>query len=80
MNGKIPGKRIVGVKQTLKAIKSDSAKIVYVAKDADEKITKPLIDVCMEKNIEIIYVPTMEKLGSLCGISVGAAAACILND
>lgn len=80
MTGKIPGKRVVGVKQTTKAVKNGVAKIVYVAKDADEKLTKPLIDLCNQNNVELIYVPTMEKLGTLCCINVGAAAACVVKE
>lgn len=37
MEGK---KKVVGVKQTLKTIKSGMANKVYVAKDADSKVIK----------------------------------------
>jgi large subunit ribosomal protein L7A len=80
MNSKIPGKRVVGLKQTLRAVKSGTARTVYVAENAEEKIKKQIVDTCKEKNVEIVYVQSMEKLGDLCGISVGAATACIIGD
>ncbi|WP_278305968.1 ribosomal L7Ae/L30e/S12e/Gadd45 family protein [Caloramator quimbayensis] len=64
----------------MKAVKSGSAKIVYVAKDADEKLIKPLVELCHQSNVEVTYVPTMEKLGALCCINVGAAAACVVKE
>lgn len=80
MSGKLPNKKIVGAKQTLKAIKQATAKIVYVAKDADKKVTQPIVDLCNENKVELVVVETMEELGRLCGIDVGASAACILKD
>jgi large subunit ribosomal protein L7A len=76
---KLPDKRIVGAKQTIKAIKSGSAEKVYIAEDAEEKVTKPIIDLCMEHNVEIVYIGTMQKLGAMCGIDVPSAAACIVK-
>lgn len=80
MTGKLPSKKIVGSKQTLKAIKQATAKIVYVAKDADKKVIQPIIDLCTQNNVELVYVDTMEELGRICGIDVGASTACIIND
>ena len=72
-------KKIVGAKQTLKAVKSGAVKAVYVATDADVRVTKSVIEACNENNIEIIYVETMQKLGIMCSIEVGAAIACALK-
>lgn len=77
---KLPNSRIVGTKQTLKAIKSSQAKVVYVAKNAEEKVIKPIIDSCNEYGVEVIIVPTMQKLGMLCNIDVGAATACTIKE
>lgn len=79
MNAKMPEKRIVGAKQTLKAIKSGTAKIVYVAQDAESKVINPIIEISNQKNVEIVYLESMEKLGILCGIDVGAATACLIE-
>lgn len=80
MNSKISEKRIVGAKQSVKAIKSGTAKIVYIADNAEAKVIRPIIEACSEFSVELVHVETMQKLGSLCGIDVGAAAACVLKD
>jgi large subunit ribosomal protein L7A len=79
MNNKITGKKIIGAKQTIKAISNNSVSAVYVAKDADIKVVKPIIELCQEKNIEIVYIASMQELGKLCSIDVGAATACVLS-
>lgn len=80
MNNKIPEKRIVGAKQSMKAIKSGSAKIVYVADDAEARVIKPIVEACANFGVELVHIESMQKLGSLCGIDVGAAAACVLKE
>ena len=72
-------KIVVGKKQTLRALSRDEAKLVYLSKDADLHVTKPIADVCNEKNIEIIYYDSMKELGASVGISVNAAAAAVLK-
>lgn len=77
---KLPNSRIVGTKQTLKAIKSSKAEVVYVAKNAEEKVIKPIIDSCNEYGVKVIIISTMQKLGTLCNIDVGAATACTIKE
>ena len=72
-------KIVIGKKQTLRALSRDEAKFVYLSKDADLHVTKPIADVCKEKNIEIIYYDSMKELGASVGISVNAAAAAVLK-
>jgi large subunit ribosomal protein L7A len=71
--------KIVGTKQVKRAINNEDVEIVYIAKDADGKIIDEIIKTCDEKQIEIIYVDTMEELGSLCKIDVNAATAALLK-
>ncbi|MDP5276875.1 50S ribosomal protein L7ae-like protein [Chengkuizengella axinellae] len=70
----------IGTKQTLKVIERGSATEVYVAEDADPKVTNKVISLCKEKNVNLIYVDSMKQLGKACGIEVGAAVAAIIND
>lgn len=70
--------KAIGIKQTLKAVENNTAKVVFIARDADEKVTAPLKDLCMSNSIEIVYADTMKQLGKACGIEVGASAVCIL--
>ncbi|HOB87614.1 MAG TPA: ribosomal L7Ae/L30e/S12e/Gadd45 family protein [Bacillota bacterium] len=69
--------KVVGTKQTLKALDKGEALLVYVAKDADSKIIQPVLALCEAKGVEVKPVDSMADLGSMCGIKVGAAAAAI---
>jgi len=68
-----------GIKQSLKAVEADSAKLLFIARDADEKVVSNLRKLAESKSVEIIYVDSMKTLGKACGIEVGASAACLLK-
>ena len=72
-------KIVIGKKQTLRALSRDEAEKIYLSKDADLHVTKPIADVCKDKNIEIVYFDSMKNLGMSCGINVNAAAAAVLK-
>ncbi|OSB00100.1 ribosomal L7Ae/L30e/S12e/Gadd45 family protein, partial [Clostridium botulinum] len=72
MIDRLKGNKVVGVKQTVKALKNNTVKTLYVSKDADESLIKPLIELAEENSIDIIKVDTMKELGRLCGIDVSA--------
>ena len=72
--------KAVGIKQSLKAVANGNAKVVFIAKDADEKITGSLKELCRTNGIQIEYVDTMKQLGKAVGIEVGASAACVLRE
>lgn len=69
----------VGAKQTQRAIALGQAKEVYIAEDADPRITSKIIALCHEKSIKITYVDTMANLGKACGIQVGAAMVSVVT-
>ena len=77
---KLQGKKVVGAKQTIKYIKSGMAVKVYIAKDAETKVIKPIEEICKQNDIELIYVSTMKELGRMCGIDIGAATAALINE
>ena len=66
------GSRVVGAKQTRRALKDGRAKRVYMAKDADPRLLQPLVQEAVRQRVPIIQVDTMRQLGEACGISVGA--------
>ena len=68
-------KRVIGIKQVTKAVKNDLAKCVYIADDADDRVLSPLKELCMTKNVEMIFGNTMAELGKSCNIEVAAAVA-----
>jgi large subunit ribosomal protein L7A len=73
------GKTLVGVKQSRRAIKEGKAETVFIARDADSRLKGSIEELCEEKGIRIEYVPTMQELGDICGIEVGAAVATMLK-
>lgn len=69
----------VGAKQTLKAVQAGAAAIIYIARDAEERVLRPLRLEIAKSGLEVVYVESMQELGRMCGIDVGAAAAAILE-
>jgi len=67
----------IGVKQTLKAVENLLVDTVFVAEDADKRLTQKVVLLCKEKGVPVIYVDSMRRLGKACGIEVGAATAAI---
>ena len=71
-------RKVVGMKQLRKALKNGQILRVFLAQDADPRLTDPLAEECARLHVELIEVPSMKELGTACGIAVGAAAAGIL--
>ena len=76
---RLKNRKTIGTKQTLKAIEKGTVEIVFIAKDAESKVTIPLVELCNQENVPIYYVDTMAELGKACKIDVGAATAAILK-
>ena len=72
--------RSVGSKQTLKALKNNLAKVVYIAQDAEKHVSEPVIRMCQEQEITVVRVDSMKSLGKACGIKVDCATAAIIKD
>ncbi len=70
---------LVGLKSSLRALKDDKVKILYVAEDAEQHVTRKLLDIAQQKNTRIEKVDSMKTLGQVCNIDVGAAAAVIIK-
>jgi len=68
---------LIGTKQTKKAIMQGDVEEVFIAKDADQHIIDPIVDLCEDHGITVNFVDSMNELGKACGIQVGAAAAAI---
>lgn len=66
---------VVGTKQTKRAIDGGTAKRVFLAPDADPRITDPIAALCGERGIPVERERSMKALGKACGISVGCAVA-----
>ena len=73
-------KRVVGTRQILKKFAVDGIETLIVADNAQEHLKAQLTGLAAEKNVAVITVRTMDELGKMCGIAVGAAAAGILKN
>ena len=71
--------RAVGASQTVKAVRKGWALLVLVARDADRKVTEPVVRAAQEGGVPLAEVDSMGELGRACGIAVGAAAAAVLG-
>ncbi|MGD8192782.1 50S ribosomal protein L7ae-like protein [Brevibacillus ginsengisoli] len=67
----------IGINQTTKAVGNNTVEEVFIAKDADKRLTQKIALLCKEKGVPVIYVDSMRRLGKACGIDVGAAIAAI---
>ena len=71
--------KVIGIKQSLKAIEKDMAVMVYIANDADSRLTSPLQLACCNQGVAVVTNHSMDELGKACGIDVSAAAVAILK-
>ena len=71
--------KVTGAKQVTRALKNGSARLVFLARDADPRVTEPVELLCREQGVETASVPTMAELGTACGIAVGSAVAAVIE-
>lgn len=70
----------IGTKQTMRMVELGRADEVYVAEDADPRLTSKIIALCNQRAVKVTMVDTMLNLGKACGIDVGAAMAAIVRQ
>jgi large subunit ribosomal protein L7A len=70
----------IGIKQTTRLVESGKSSEVFVAKDADPRITIKMVTLCKKMGVTVTYVDSMKLLGKACGIDVGTAIAAIVNE
>ncbi|MFB4165670.1 50S ribosomal protein L7ae-like protein [Alteribacillus sp. JSM 102045] len=68
---------LIGTKQTLKALESNSVQAIVVADDAENRVINKVLLAAEAKGVPIHTVDSMRKLGKACGIDVGAAAVAL---
>ncbi len=69
----------VGLKETMRALEKGEAVHVFIASDADRRISEPLREACVSKKVPVTADFSKKELGKACGIKVKAAAACVLS-
>ncbi|GHU88007.1 50S ribosomal protein L7ae [Clostridia bacterium] len=67
--------RVVGLKQSRKAVKDGLAVKVFIARDAEPHVREPFEALCKEASVAVEYIDTCAELGKTCGIDIGAAFA-----
>ena len=72
--------KVVGGKQSKKAVRDGNARAVFVADDAEQRVIRPIRELCCELNVPLNEVPTMVELGDAAGIDVGAAVVPLLKS
>lgn len=71
--------KVIGMKQTLKALENQEVRVLYVAKDAQSKVTTGAIELAESQKIPVVYINTMEELGSVCDVEVKTATAALIK-
>jgi large subunit ribosomal protein L7A len=71
--------KVVGAKQAKRALSDGRARKVFLAADADPRVTEPLRKLAAEKGVPVEDSATMKELGAVCGIAVGSAAAVLVG-
>jgi large subunit ribosomal protein L7A len=73
--------KVVGTKQTLKALQQRRVIELYIAKDANPEQLKTIIHLAKKQQLPIVEIPTMDELGIACEVEVKTAtAALIVNN
>lgn len=70
--------KVVGAKQVKRALRDGKARRVYLAQDAEPRVTEPIAELCQQQGVSLEEVAKMKDLGAACGISVGAAVVASL--
>ena len=70
---------VVGVKQSLRAVRKNQAESVFVAADAAPQLSEILLKECADYNVPVHTIDTMKNLGNYAGIEVKAVACALLR-
>lgn len=70
---------LVGVKQSIKAMIAGKAVKVFIARDAEQHVVRPIVEMAARFSVPIEYIDTMKELGKACKIDVGAATAVLMK-
>ena len=74
------GNRVVGFKETTKAVKNGRAKAVFLAEDADPPLQEEIKKICRQKDVKLEMVERKTYLGDACGIDVGSSTAALIKE
>jgi len=72
--------KVVGIKQSRRAIREGRAAKVLLAANADPALIEPIARLCREQAVGMENGFSMEELGQAAGIQVGAAVVTLLRS
>ena len=70
---------VTGSRATIKAVEREQAEAVFVAADAEKRLTQPVKEACAVRGIPLTEILTMQELGRAASLQVAAAAAAVLK-
>ncbi len=73
------GSKVVGTKQTLRALEKNTVEVLYVAEDAQQQVVIRAVELAKSQQIPIVYVESMESLKNACDIEVKTATAALIK-
>jgi len=71
---------IIGMKQTLRAMKNGEVSEVYIAMDADQHLTQQVVMLAEQLGITCHHVDSKKKLGMVCGVEVSTSTVAIRKE
>ena len=71
--------KVIGAKQARRVLGDGRAVKLFLAADADPRITEPLAQLAEEQNVPVEKVASMKELGAACSIAVESAVAALLG-
>ncbi|WP_270507646.1 ribosomal L7Ae/L30e/S12e/Gadd45 family protein [Eubacterium limosum] len=71
--------KVIGTKQTLKAVKEGKATVVVLAEDTEDSIKEKIVTACQEASVPIESYESKITLGQDSGIERGAAVIALLK-
>ena len=71
--------KVIGAKQSRKALREGRVRQIYLACDADPAITEPVAQACALAGVPVEQGCTMAQLGQACRIAVGASIVAVLK-
>ena len=71
---------VVGLKETLKALKKDQVTSLIIAQDVEVHLLTRVLSYINHKNIPITFFSSQRALGEYVGINVSATIVALLNE
>ena len=73
-------KKVVGKNQSVRAIRSGQASLVYLAHDAESSLFNHIKELCEQYGVRLDSSHSLHQLGAACGIEVGCAVCALLGE